>query len=117
MKRTVRALVHDVGKYVSRVARNLPAAGDVPDVLVEMLVRDLYELEAGVRASAVFAKLRGSGFDADLDAKLDEVSGGLDAIDALEARVRAGETEAVRRAAGLALRVDSRLRALEEERR
>ena len=36
-----RALAHDVGKYVARIARNVPAGGPVPAGLLPLLVKDL----------------------------------------------------------------------------
>jgi len=98
-------LAHDVGKYLARTARNLPA-GDVPDVLLRMLVKDLYSLDGERRASAVFATLRG-----DLEG-LDECARKLERIDALEDDVRAGRPEALREAAQLALEVEATLRGL-----
>ncbi len=104
MKRPDRArLYHDVGKYVARTARNLPD-GALDGDLVEMLVRDLYQLKPGRRASAVFDELRES------DARLEEVRVFFVAIDKLEARVRDHEEAAVRGAAALALEVERRLR-------
>ena len=50
-------LAHDVGKYVARAARNLPASGPVPAVLVGMLVDDLFALRDGQPASAVFVSM------------------------------------------------------------
>jgi hypothetical protein len=37
-----RKLAHDVGKYVTRAARNLPPSGAIPRVLVDMLRRDVF---------------------------------------------------------------------------
>ena len=37
-----RLLAHDVGKYVSRAARNLPPRGAIPGVIVDMLFRDVF---------------------------------------------------------------------------
>ncbi|MEM9070471.1 MAG: hypothetical protein AAGE52_18340 [Myxococcota bacterium] len=100
-------LVHDVGKYVSRTARNLPD-GEIPPVLVAMLCRDLYALQEGRRASTVFRELA-----ADYPAARARCQDAFDRIDALEAEVRAGEPGAVREAATLAMSIDSALRALE----
>ena len=49
------ALAHDVGKYMTMAARNLPD-GEVPEVLREMLVRDLYALDGARTASEVYAE-------------------------------------------------------------
>jgi hypothetical protein len=108
-KRQRLALVHDVGKYVARTARNLPAQPTAE--MIAMLARDLYELRPGRRASALLAELADGAGDeppiADARALLAEV-------DTLEAAVRAGEPAAVARAARLALAVEARLRALLE---
>jgi hypothetical protein len=96
-------LMHDVGKYVARTARNLPD-GALDRELIDMVVRDLYELKPGRRASQVFDEL------AEADPRLDDIRQFLTVIDRLEARVRAGEEAAVRGAAALALEVERRLR-------
>jgi hypothetical protein len=101
-------LVHDVGKYVARTARNLPASPTAD--MIDMLARDLYQLRPGQRASTVLAALAG---DADEPAVAD-ARALLAEADALEPRVRAGEPAAVARAAALALAVEARLRALLE---
>jgi hypothetical protein len=98
-------LVHDVGKYVARTARNLPD-GTVDGDLIDMMVRDLYELQPGRRASRVFEDLA-PGVPGIADVRVLFVE-----LDALELRVRKGEQAAVRRAAGLACQIEQRLRAL-----
>jgi hypothetical protein len=104
-------LVHDVGKYVARTARNLPPAPQAPTAeMVDMLARDLYALRPGQRASAVLAALAG---DADEPAVAD-ARALLAEADALEPRVRAAEPAAVVRVAALALAVEARLRQLLE---
>ena len=107
-RRRLGVLVHDVGKYVARTARNLPA--DPTPEMVDMLVRDLYELRPGQHASAVFASLA-----AFVGAPpLDDVRALFAEIDGLEAEVRAGAPAAVSRAAAIARNIESRLRALAE---
>lgn len=106
---SVRALAHDVGKYVARTARNLPLEGDVPRVLIDMLCRDLYALTDTQRASERFEELAG-GVDADLSACRSRFA----EIDALESEVRAGAKEAVRRAAQLAMEIEATLREMLE---
>jgi hypothetical protein len=44
-----RKLAHDVGKYVTRAARNLPKAGSIPPVLVDMLRRDVFGAPSDAR--------------------------------------------------------------------
>jgi hypothetical protein len=104
--RELQRLVHDVGKYVARTARNLPPAPTTE--MIEMLIRDLYELRPGRRASALFAEL------APPEPALDGVRALLAEIDALEPAVRAGDGPAVTRAATLARDVEQALRALLE---
>ena len=53
--RLAARLVHDVGKYIARTARNVRGQAWTPE-LVAMLCRDLFELTGG-RASAVFEDL------------------------------------------------------------
>jgi hypothetical protein len=106
-RRDLARLVHDVGKYVARTARNLPPAPTAE--MVAMLVRDLYELRPGQRASARLAEL--SAFP---DAPpLDDVRA-LFAEIALEPAVRAGEPAALERVAALACEVEARLRRAAE---
>jgi hypothetical protein len=96
-------LYHDVGKYVARTARNLPD-GPLDRELIDMVVRDLYELKPGRRASEIFAELAAP------DGRLDPVRSYFEAIDRLEPRVRDGDEASVRGAAALALEVERRLR-------
>ncbi len=104
-------LVHDVGKYVSRMARNLPG-GKVPKALVDLLVTDLYAFEDGRSPLTLFDEL-----SLPLDAligntHLKECRRMLEQIDQIEHEVRQGEKMAVHRAASLAIDVDELLRAL-----
>lgn len=50
-------LVHDVGKYLARTARNLPAGGALDAALLDMLCRDLYGDSRSPRPAARFAEL------------------------------------------------------------
>ena len=102
---TQTRLAHDVGKYVARTARNLPAEGPIPRVLIDMLCRDLYALTDTQRASERFEELA-------LGLDLHACRAHFAEIDALEARVREGELDAVRRAAALALQIEAELRDL-----
>ena len=101
------AMVHDVGKYLARTARNL-GPGPVPRPVAEMLARDLYALADQERASAVFERLAAGLEPSPL---LVEVRALLSEIDRLEPAVRAAEDAALRRAAGLAIEVERRLRS------
>jgi hypothetical protein len=112
-------LVHDVGKYVARTARNLPAQPTAE--MIAMLARDLYQLRPGRRASAVLAELaaeangaNGADDGCSDEAPVADARALLAEIDSLEAAVYAGEPAAIARAARLALAVEARLRALLE---
>lgn len=112
--RELRALLsHDVGKYVARIARNVPAGGAVPAALAPLLVKDLYETHAGKRASARFAELADSLAAA--HPAVDVARASLARIDALEAAVRAHEPAALREAAALARGVGDLLAKLATE--
>jgi hypothetical protein len=112
--RAIRArLVHDVGKYVARTARNLPP-GPVDAELVAMLARDLFGSEREARASArLDAIVAGDALAG--HAAIASVRALLAEADDLEAPLRAGEAQAVARAAALALDVERLLRALVAE--
>ncbi len=103
------ALHHDVGKYVSRVARNVKPGEAVPSSLCAMLAKDLYETHQGTRASARFDALAAElpAALASLEA-LAEARAGLARIDALEVAVRGGDAGALSEAVAEA-------RALEEQ--
>lgn len=101
-------LAHDVGKYVARIAHNI-GPGPIPEALCELLARDLYELPGGRSASQVFADHSSVlGEEPELTA----VAAHLEAVDALEAGVRAGTDVAMRQAAAHALGIEAELRAL-----
>jgi hypothetical protein len=107
-RRQIATLVHDVGKYVARTARNLPPSPTRE--MVDMLVRDLYDLRPGQHASEVFTQLAlFAGAP-----PLDDVRALFAEIDALEGQVRAGAPAAVERAARIARDIEDRLRALTE---
>lgn len=102
------ALVHDVGKYITRAARNLPP-GDVPAVLVDMMVADLYLTDGKRNALAVYhalAEASGVG-EPSLPPDMRE---GLELLMSLEARVRAHDPAAVEHARVTALAVDEACR-------
>jgi hypothetical protein len=104
-RRDLSILLHDVAKYVARTARNLPA--EPTREMIDMLVRDLYELRPGQHASAVFASL--AAFDG--APPFDDVRALFVELDALESDVRVGAPAAVTRAAGIARDIEARLRA------
>lgn len=53
----IARLVHDVGKYLARTARNLPAGEALDAALLDMLCRDLYGDSRSPRPAARFAEL------------------------------------------------------------
>jgi len=110
--RSAKKLVHDVGKYVSRAARNLqkaPAAGP----LHEMLLDDLYRTDGLNRASDIFEALVGP-LDARTNVRpfIDRCRNALCRIDALEEAVRGLNESAIREAVRAATTVDDALRAM-----
>lgn len=110
-------MVHDVGKYIVRTARNLenPPAGPLPEPLLRMLIADLYYGKQGVRPSQRFTELR-SQFEVQ-NPKLVQVGAWLAEIDALESAVCSQQSEAIRQVLALALEIDTVLRALLAEAR
>ena len=107
-RRQLAILVHDVGKYVAPTARNLRPAP--AREMVDMLVRDLYELRPGQHASALFTQLAAFAGAPPLE----EVHAMFAEIDGLEQKVRAGEPAAVTRAPLIACDMEARLRPLAE---
>lgn len=123
-------LVHDVGKYLARTARNLPADCAPDPALLAMLCRDLYGDSRSPRPATRFAELAAElapllpaappvaadGAAAELTpppaATLAAVGGELAELDGLEGAVRAGAADAVVRAVALARRIEQQLRAL-----
>ena len=107
-------LVHDVGKYIARTARNLPSTNEaLPPPLHAMLLQDLY----GAReAPARRPRTRFSTLAATIDEpRLGEVRALFDTLDTLEDAVRAGQPAAVSRAVEIALRIEELLRALSRD--
>lgn len=106
MSEVLRALVHDVGKYVSRVARNVPVDGPVPAALAPLLIQDLYATWRGRPAR--------ERFEADRAALAPALARALEPLfaelSALEPAVRRQEDAALRRAVQLALAIDRALR-------
>lgn len=97
---TPPARLRHLAKYLTRAARNL-GAGPIAPALATMLVRDLYEALDGGRPSRAFSR------DAEVLPPTDAHAIGLafEALDRLEARVRAGDEPAMRDAARIALRI------------
>ncbi len=112
-KEILSRLVHDVGKYVSRTARNLPP-GEIPDGLAELLMEDLFETDGKRDALALFEGIVGEGggvFEEtsirdDIEAcrmRLEEIMNDRRSIEQRD-------DAAMRRAAELAIEVDGRIR-------
>jgi len=110
----ISILVHDVGKYVSRTAQNLPES-TVPEVLVQMMVKDLFELNNGKSASDAFELLTAPLQELIDSSKLERCRSLLMDIDALESEIRRGQDAALRSAASRAIEVSSLLRSLARE--
>ena len=102
-------LQHDVGKYVTRAARNLPST-NIPPVLLEMLVADLY-LTDGVRDALAVYEAHVAAAAVSEELVPPAIRAGLEALMALETRVRARDPDAVERARITALAVDESCRA------
>ena len=111
LRRVVSTLLHDVGKYVARTARNVVDRPHVDGPLLGMLLRDLYETHRGTRASARFevlaAELEALGFQ---DARIVVARGALEQIDSLEEAARGGDEPAVASVVAAAIEVEDALR-------
>ena len=105
-------LLHDVGKYLARTARNV-GERSIDAVLADMLARDAYETHRGRRASARFAEVAEQ-----LEAlgvrhpSLATARAALARIDALEPGVRSKEPAALHSLVTLAVEAEGALRAL-----
>ena len=111
-KKALLALVHDVGKYLARTARNLgqnPAL-PLPSSLLQMLISDLYEGKQGKRPSVHFAQVLALVPTLKSDTRLDTVATLLQELDADEELVRKQNAPAVYRVIAKALQVEAALR-------
>lgn len=107
------ALLHDVGKYVARTARNLPEPDAIDARLVPMLLADVYSTYRGTRASERFAVLEAELHAIGVrDPRLLEARTALSRIDALEADARGGDAVALATVARAAIEVERALRSL-----
>ena len=107
------ALVHDVGKYVARTARNL---GDAPSTplaapVLQMLLDDCFGSATTLRPSLRFAELRRQLAAVNPNVDLSAVATGLSALDSLESLIRADNAPAIARAVVLAKQIEADLRA------
>ena len=109
-----RKLAHDVGKYVSRAARNLPKSGPIPPVILDMLFRDLFGTSsAGLTPSQRFEALaRELASD---DPRLTDVRARFARIAALERELAVGTELVVRAVAADALAIDQALASLAKD--
>lgn len=105
-------LAHDVGKYLARTARNLPIEGAVDAELLAMLCRDLYGDARSAAPSVRFAAIAVELEPLAADARLGQARALLDELGRREAAVRAGQPQAVRQAAALALQIEQLLREM-----
>ena len=117
VRRITATLAHDVGKYVAMTARNLPRGGVPPERLVAALARDLYELEAGRRASEVFARIVEPLAELVTDPRIDDARAALAELDTLEPEVRRADSAAIERAVHLAKAIEETLRSLARDAR
>lgn len=105
-------LVHDVGKYVARTARNLASDTVLDAELLAMLSRDLYGDAQSARPAVRFAALAAELRPLFVDARLTQTELLLAELERREVAVRAGQPEAVQHAVALALQIENLLRAL-----
>ena len=113
MTEALRALEHDVAKYILRTARNLPEGAPVPESLRPLLLRDLF----------------GRGGEAGPAERFEEHAGALEpevreacrvdfvGLGALRAAVEEGDEDATRKALEFARSVAQRIRRAAEQSR
>jgi len=124
LRQAAARLAHDVGKYLSRTARNLPPVlgSQLDRTLLAMLARDLYgplksagglgSIDRQERPAGRFATLAAPILAHIEDSRLSRAQVLLAELEAIEAPVLAGKTAAVERAAAVAREVDELLRAV-----
>lgn len=117
----VGSLVHDVGKYIARTARNVPVPRPgappepLPAPLHRMLVRDLYGDERTRRPRAVFVELALPIARLVPDTRLVDARALLSQLELSEAAVRAADPAAVEAACAAAREIERLLRAIAED--
>lgn len=113
LRRVVATLLHDVGKYVARTARNVVDRPRLEEPLLGMLLRDVYETHRGRRASerfeALVAELDALGLR---DARIGVARSALAQIDSLEDAARGGDEPALASVVSAAIEVEDALRSL-----
>jgi hypothetical protein len=109
-------LAHDVGKYLTRVARNLDPSPSAPPPapVLAMLRADLYgpASDPGKRPHTVFVRLRQLLPPSVGEPQLVRCAECFALLDTLEEPVAAGQASAVAQAVRAALTIDAELRAL-----
>lgn len=113
---TTAGLAHDVGKYLTRVARNLDLASSTPPppALLAMLIADLYgpSETPSQRPHAVFRRLRQALPSTVGEVELARCDQRFAELDDLSPAVARGEAAALTQAIRAALAIDADLRAL-----
>jgi len=104
-------LVHDLGKRLTRAARNFPETS-IPQPLVEMMVKDLFYLEGRRTALQVFVELATPLKKRIDDPRLERIHTLLEQINRLESLIRMGDQVTIRQAATKAIEVESLLRRI-----
>lgn len=112
IRRLAATLLHDVGKYGARTARNLRPGQAIEGPLASMLLRDVFETYRGARASARFEELAPALESLRPDPRLAEARARLAAIDAREHAARAGDAAALGGIAEDARAVEDALRGI-----
>ncbi len=114
-RRLSATLLHDVGKYIARTARNLTPDRPITEPLRKMLLRDVYETHHGARASSRFEELASPLEGLVNDPRIEQVRARLRAIDAREAEAKGGDPETLSMIVRDALEIEEMLRALARE--
>jgi hypothetical protein len=105
-------LLHDVGKYLARTARNVQPGERLDPPLLAMLCRDLYGDPGGPRPAARFAALMQELAPLYSDERLGAVADLLSELESLAPPLQQGQPAAVTRALALALQVEQLLRGV-----
>ena len=101
-------LAHDVGKYISRMARNL-GDGDIPQPVAVLLFKDLFAIDGKNTAANVFETYAAALEAIMKDSRLTECRIKLKEIDSLKGSIANEDTAAMRKAATLALEIEESL--------
>jgi len=110
-----RRLVHDVAKYLSRVAQNVPEGEPLPSGLLPMLLKDVYALDGARSASVVFAEQSAPLVALLADERLAQIRERLSRADELESSARAGAEAATTELLAICRDVAAILRAIARE--